>query len=314
MEFQRPPAELMPFGLRALKAIAMANGVFDARERSLLETAQRLFGSDADLDALAPIEPAELAEKITQPALRKQLLRAMVLVSLIDGEASPEESALVERFAAALEVETKDLELLRHLADKSLLRARFDLARRFFAREKMQELTRERGLGWLAKTLATMAGLAENKELAARYRALREYPEGSLGRAYAHFVDSNGYSFPGEKGSPPEPIFFHDLTHVLTGYGTNPRGELQVLAFHAGCRREEKDPFAFLLFGVAEFHLGIALSPVATGSKLEVDPPELFAALQRGLACTIDPTDGWDPWAVMDRPLAELRAQYHIAP
>lgn len=312
MDFQRPPPDVLPYGLRALKMIAMANGRFDDSERSLLDTAQRLFGARHDLDALAPIEPAELAAHVTDPALRKQLLRAMVVLSLIDGEASPEEATLVEAFAAALGLTTADLTALRHLADKRMLRARFDIARRFFAREKLIEFTKEKGVGWLARSLAAMAGLREDAEIANRYRALARCPEGSLGRGYADFITRNQFSFPGEKGSPPEIIALHDLTHVLSGYDTDPHGELQVLAFHAGCQREEKDPFGFLMFGIAEFHLGLAMSPVATGSRGQLDPAEVFAALQRGMACKIDPTDGWDPWPVMDRPLSELRAEYGI--
>lgn len=314
MEIHRPPPELLPYGLRALKMIATANGVFDESERDLLMTAQSIFGSQHDLDTLPPITPAELAAAITPPGLRRQLVRGMVVVSLIDGEASPEEAALVERFADALGVATPDLVALRHLADRSLLRARFDIARRFFAREKVIEATKEKGLGWLASALAAMAGIREDAALAARYRALGQYPAGTLGRGYFDFVRGNQFSLPGEKGSPPEIITFHDMTHVLSGYGTDPKGELQVLAFHAGCRREEKDPFGFLMFGIAEFHLGLSMSPVATGSRMQLDPAALFAALQRGAACTIDPTDGWDPWAVMDRPLDELRAEYRISP
>lgn len=314
MDFQRPPPELLPYGLRALKMVAMANGVFDDSERHLLTTAMHLFGADLDLDALAPIEPDELASRITDPALKKQLVRAMVIVSLIDGDASPEEATLVERFAAALAIDTADLTALRHLADKSLLRARYDIARRFFAREKVIEFTKQKGVGWLASAIAAMAGLREDSALADRYRALGELPPGSLGRGYFDFIRGQGFSFPGEKGSPPEIISLHDLTHVLSGYGTDPHGELSVLAFHAGCRREEKDPFGFILFGIAEFHLGIAMSPVATGSRGALDPVAVFAALQRGLACKIDPTDGWDPWPVMHRPLVELRAEYGISP
>ncbi|MCC6648474.1 MAG: hypothetical protein IT374_23260 [Polyangiaceae bacterium] len=312
MEFQRPPPDVLPHGLRVLKMLAMADGRFDASERALLETAQRLFGGDHDLDALTAISPDELARRVQGPALRRQLVRAMVIVSLVDGEVSTEEARMLEIYAGALGVDTPDLTLMRHLADRHLVRARFDLARRFFAREKMIELTREKGLGWLARSLAAMAGLREDAEIAGRYRALAGCPEGSLGRAYAEFVTSNGFSFPGEKGSPPEVITLHDLTHVLSGYGTDPHGELEVLAFHAGCQREEKDPFAFLMFGIAEFHLGIAVSPVATGARGMLDPPRVFAALQRGLACKIDPTDGWDPWPLMDRPLVELRAEVGI--
>ena len=314
MELHRPPPELVPFGLRAMKMIAAADGVFSDAERGLLATAQSVFGTHHDVDALGPIEPDELAHQLTDPALRRQIVRGMVVLSLIDGEASPAEASTVERFAAALGIETQDLGALRRLADKSLIRARFDIARRFWAREKGLELARERGLGWVVSTLAAMAGLREDAATASRYRALTEAPPGSLGRGYADFIAKNGFTFPGEKGSPPEMIALHDLTHVLSGYDTDPEGELQVLAFHAGCRREEKDPFAFLMFGIAEFHLGLALSPVTTASRGHFDPAKVLRALQRGAACRIDPTDGWDPWPVMREPLDALRERYGIRP
>jgi tellurite resistance protein len=314
MELYRPSPELVPFGLRAMKMVACADGTFSDAERSLLATAQSVFGTDLDVDALAPLEPEELARRLVDPAARRQIVRGMVVLSLMDGEASQAEAALVERFARALEVKSDDLGALRKLADNSLLRARFDIARRFWARDKGLELAKEKGLGWVARSLAAMAGLREDAAIAARYRALEGAPVGSLGRGYVDFIRGNGFSFPGQKGSPPELIALHDLTHVLSGYSTDPEGELQVLAFHAGCRREEKDPFSFLMFGIAEFHLGLAMSPVATGSKGKLDPVLVFRALERGAACRIDPTDGWDPWPRMNEPLAALRAEYGIGP
>lgn len=312
MQLHSPPQELIPFGLRAMKMVATADGTFSEAERNLLATAQGVFGSHHDLDALPPIDPEELARHIVEPALRRQIVRGMVVLSLIDGEASEAEAALIERFAEALEVESNDLRALRKLADEHLLRARFDIARRFWAGEKILETTREKGLGWLVRSLAAMAGLREDEGIASRYRALEECPPGSLGRGYFDFIKSNGFSFPGEKGSPPEIISLHDMTHVLSGYHTDPEGELQVLAFHAGCRREEKDPFSFIMFGIAEFHLGLAMSPVATGSRGKADPALMFRALERGAACRIDPTEGWDPWEVMNEQLTTLRARYGI--
>jgi tellurite resistance protein len=314
MQLHRPPPEIVPYGLRALKMIACADGAFSDTERSLLATVQSIFGTAVDLDSLSPIEPEELARHIVEPAHRRQFVRGMIVLSIIDGEASPAEAALVERFARALEIDSKDLVALRHLAGKHLVRARFDIARRFFAAEKMREYAREKGLGWFLRTVAAMTGLREDEGIARRYRALKDAPAGSLGRAYADFITSNGYSFPGEKGSPPEFIALHDLTHVLSGYRTDPEGELQVLGFHAGCRREEKDPFSFLMFGIAEFHLGLAMSPVATGSHGKLDPTLMFRAIERGSKCTIDPTDGWDPWPVMNEPLEDLRKRYGISP
>jgi hypothetical protein len=297
-----------------MKMIATANGVFDDAERHLLATAQSVFGTNVDIDALPPIEPEELARHIVEPGHRRQIVRGMVVLSLVDGEASAEEASLVEGFAAALGVASPDLETLRRIADGSLLRARYDIARRFFAREKAIELAKERGVFWLVRSLVAMAGIREDREISARFRALEGCAEGTLGHGYVRFIRDNDFSFPGELGSPPEVIAFHDLTHVLSGYGTDPEGELEVLAFHAGCRREDKDPFSFLMFGIAEFHLGLAMSPVATGTKGKLDPVRLFAALQRGAACTIDPTDGWDPWPVMNEPLDALRERYGITP
>jgi tellurite resistance protein len=314
MELHIPPPEVIPYGLRALKAIATANGTFDESERALLRTAQEVFGSSHDLDALGPIEPEELARHVVDPALRRQLVRGMIIVSIIDGEASPEEARLVERYAAALGIDSPDLVALRHIADGRLLLARFDIGRRFFARDKMTELTKQKGFGWLAKTIAAFAGIAEDRVIAARYRALEHAPAGSLGRAYFDFARTNQFALPGEKGGGPEALVFHDLTHVLSGYGTDPAGEAQVLAFHAGCRREENDPFSFLMFGIAEFQLDIPMSPIAAGTRGAFDPRQMFRALQRGHACTIDPTVGWDPWPVIERPLEELRAEYRIPP
>lgn len=45
----------------------------------------------------------------------------MVVLSLIDCEASPAEAAIVERFAVALDVASDDLGALRNLADKQTI-------------------------------------------------------------------------------------------------------------------------------------------------------------------------------------------------
>ena len=314
MDLYLPPTTLLPFGMRAMKMIAEADGTFGAEERDLIQTAQRLFRVEIPLEELTPITPAELAAQIAHPALRKQLVRGMTLLTLIDGEASPEEVSLVSAFADAMEVDSADLEAIRHLAGGQMMRARFDVMRRFWAREKIQEFAKEKGMRWVASTLLAMANLKEDTAMAARYRALGECPEGSFGRGYFDFITQNEFSFPGERGSPPEPISLHDMTHVLSGYGTDPAGELQVLGFHAGCRGEEKDPFSFLLFGVVQFHMGVRLTPVAHAERGFLDPGKVLAAVMRGKACAIDPTDGWDPWPHMNRSLTELRDELGIPP
>ncbi len=313
MELLIPPPELVPFGLRAMKMVAMADGTFAAQERALLDAAQRLFGTAHDVDALRPITPEELAAALGDPRARRQIVYGMLLLALADGEATPEESAVVEAFARGLGVDAHEVSTFRRLSEGRLMLARLDVARRFWVRAHILEKARAGGFRWVARTMAAFAGIREDTALAARYRALADYPAGSLGRAYFDFIRGNQFSFPGEKGSPPEPIVIHDLTHVLSGYGTEPADEICVTAFHAGYRREE--PFTFLLFSMMQFNLGIAVTPITPGVTLHFDPPRVLAALVRGSRMNADLTDGsWDPWADLPRPLEEVRKKYGIAP
>ena len=76
--------------------------------------------------------------------------------------------------------------------------------------------------------------------------ALAALPDGSLGRAYLAFMESENLSADGlvmasqmekEPMSPDVELFAarmrdaHDLTHILTGYGRDPLGELCLLTF-----------------------------------------------------------------------------------
>jgi tellurite resistance protein len=314
MELLIPPPEVVPFGLRALKMVAVADGEFGDRERALLMAAQRMFGTDHDVDALAPITPAELAAALPDnPVLRKQLVFAMLVLSLADGEASPEEAKVVASFRDALGVDAHEVDTFRKVADGQLTMARLDVMRRFWARDHVVTKLKEKGGRWLVRAIATFAKLADDPKLAAEYQALETYPEGTLGREYARFMRDNGFSMPGEKGGAPEVIIIHDLTHVLSGYGTDAAGEICVTAFHAGYRR--KEPFTWILFSMMQFNLGIGMTPLAETARLQFDAPRALEALRRGAAMNADLTDGsWDYRADMKLPLAEVRAKYGIAP
>jgi hypothetical protein len=157
----------------------------------------------------------------------------------------------------------------------------------------------------------SVSGLGgRNQPLAARYRALEGCAAGTLGRAfYDHFID-NGFKFAGEPGGIP--MIFHDLGHVLAGYGTDPQSEIQQAAFQAGFAR--RDGFSFLLFGILQFHLGMRVTPVAKGYRGLFDVPLVMTALARGAACKVDLSEGYDLFANQDRPLEEVRAELGIPP
>ncbi|HEX5655971.1 MAG TPA: hypothetical protein VFX59_02200 [Polyangiales bacterium] len=108
------------------------------------------------------------------------------------------------------------------------------------------------------------------------------------------------------------PLPFHDLGHVLAGYGTDPQSEIQQAAFQAGFARN--DGFTFLLFGIMQFHLGLQVTPVADGHHGLFDVPRVLEALGRGAACKVDVTQGYDLFANQDRALDDVRAELGIPP
>ena len=70
--------------LRALKTIALADGIFESRQREFVEKHQKDFGLDTNLDALAPISPDELAAAIPNSDTRLAIVQRMVIVALLD--------------------------------------------------------------------------------------------------------------------------------------------------------------------------------------------------------------------------------------
>src|SRR6185295_11596906 len=246
MELKKPSPEQAYWGLRAMKTVALANGELDASEVNLLDTTQQILGTPYPLDKLDPITPAELASAFPDPQLRNQLVNGLIVMSLIDRTADPQETALVEQFAQALAVSAPEVKTLRNVLEKGIIQLRLDLARRFWVRGKLKAVWNEEGLGGIFKVVGGMLGQYHNASLAARYQALEQYPAGTLGRAYWEYCRKNGFALPGEKGGPPEFVVFHDMTHVLAGYDTDPEGEVQVACFSAGYRR--RDPFLFVFF------------------------------------------------------------------
>ena len=105
---------------------------------------------------------------------------------------------------------------------------------------------------------------------------------------------------------------WHDLSHVLAGYGTTPEGEVAVVSFIAGYRRE--DPFFWVFTIALQFHLGIKVSPYSPNLTGHFDPALVLGAMQRGMAMTHDLSTGWDYWPDLPLPLDDVRRKYGVAP
>lgn len=313
MQLILPTPEQGVLGLRALYSVAALDGPPNPEERSILEAARRLSQADCHLDLLEPITPEALAAAFpTDGHLRWQLTCALALVSMADRDPTPDEAALVDRFARALGVDNDMVGTVRKLAHAHLTLARIDIYRRFWGRAVIMEKIRNEGWSGFVETVRALRRKEENPELTARYRALGELPEGTLGRGYFDFITASGFSFPGELGHGPELIAQHDLAHVLGGYGSSTHEEMAIAFFSAGFRRE--NPMTFVLLSMMQLHLGIATmpgQPVHTGG---LDMRVCLEALQRGAAMTFDLSGPWDYWAVIDRPLDELRREFGIPP
>jgi hypothetical protein len=313
MQFKRPRGDEAFVGLAALKYLALGESAeIGPAERGMMAAVQQAFDTHHDLDRIEPLGPDEVAARIVDPQIREQLVCALIVGSMIDGEATASEAKVVDRFARALGVQEKSVADLRHLSRHQHLVLRFDLMRRFWAIEKLRERIREEGLGAAVNMIRATAGRFEDPAMARRFLALRSLPDGTLGREYLRFLARNGWPLPGEKGAQSDIIVTHDMTHVLGEYGTDPAGEVETACFTAGHRR--KEPFTMVMFVLLQFHAGVRMTPGAKAERGFFDVGRALAAIERGAAMNVDLSEGWSYWDVIDVPVEELRRRYGIPP
>lgn len=298
----------LPIALRALRTVALKNGVFTETERDFIEALAHVHGGDVNVDQLAPISAADVAARVIDPHHKKRLVQLALVTALIEGE--PDHATLEEirGLAAALDIQDSGLEVLREVIDGHMFMARFDLLRRL--RKTM--VPKDMGVAKLMKQMLPFLGIGSNPETAAKYRALEACAPGTFGRAFFDHYVEHGFAFPGEKHGIVERGTFHDAGHVLSGYDVTPAGEIQQASFQAGFMRN--DGFIVLLFGLMQFHMGLRITPIAKAEHGYFDVKKVIRAAERGAACKVDLSDNWDLFAVANVPLSELRESYGVPP
>jgi hypothetical protein len=295
--------------LGALHAVAAAEPPVTPDELQWILASARALGVEPD-GSERPWSPAEVAGVLVDPDARLRVLQVMMLTAMVDRNISPAEAAAVRSFAEAFQVDEPRVESMRLVAEGNTLRAWLGLARRGSARSDVERILEREGLRGIWRVVGPLLGLVRDPEKARRFNDLGKLPEGTLGRAYWTFLVSNGLPFPGEAMAVPESGLWHDLSHVLGGYGVDPDGEVQVVSFIAGYRRE--DPFFWLFTIALQFHLGLRVSPYSQGGVGHFQPALVYQALERGMAMNTDLSLGWDPWPHFPRPLADVRAELGI--
>jgi hypothetical protein len=316
MRLMQPDPAAALVGLRAMKMVANASGAIGPSQRALMEAARRvILRIDADIDALPPISPAELAAGFPSPELRHQFVNGMLVTALADGVPAPETVAKVEEFAEALGISTPEVTDLRRLTEGHMLVFKLDFLRRSQVGEIMRNQLDQHGVLGLAKGVLGLRGLMEDTALAARYRAWEDLPEDTLGHTLLRFYRHNGFSLPGERGGFPEAGLYHDFSHVLGGYDTDPEGEVQVASFSAGYKRRRA--FYVVLFAVMIFSAGVNVRPTAGNVTIGVlgkpgMADRMFAAMERGNKVSVDLSDKWDYWPYAGLPIDEARQRLNV--
>lgn len=311
MELITPSPEVAHAALRALKTVALIDGDAHELEQRFFASVQELILKTSSFDAVEPIAPSDLRELVTDREIRERILSACIVMALIDSDLVAAEGALLEEIAEAFELSSHALRDIQRLLDRSFLLARIDVARRSFLGQRGRAYIADNGITGVARTVRALLGI-ENPKLAARYQALEQSPRGTLGREYFEFVRRSGFALPGEKGGAPEVVVFHDCLHVLGAYQTSSIEETQIASFQAGML--DKDPIFGLLFMLAQFHIGVQITPITAAEKGVAVPELMMTAFVRGTQVNRNMCVDWTPQQDFDRTLTELRAAYNIQP
>ena len=322
MDFLRPGPELAPHALRAMTMVTRAATSGLARpQRAMLDAAQTLvLETNLDIETLSPIESEELASHCDDPAQAKQLIRMMITMSLADGPPSQEQIGLLNSFAAALRVSEPALKVIGHLAKNRLLLFRLAFVRRSHLRIYMRNSYRLLGgVVPVIKAILRFRGvIREDSALAARFHALEDLPESTLGHQFFRHCQKASLPFSGEKGGFPAGALYHDFTHVLAGYDTTPEGEMKAAAFQAGFTQHDADFFTALFaivihtagINLAPFPMPILLGRIGQGT-LAVD---VLRALERGASMKVDLGNDWNFWDYVELPIDEVRDRLGVSP
>lgn len=297
--------------LGAMRGVAETGArLSDADTRALSAASLYMFGQMQPLDiaSLKPVAPAALAAAVSDPALREDALKFATIMAFVDGTLDKAKIAKAIDYAKALGLHERYIDEIAEAAAGHVKEALADMTR-----ANMVSIT---GKAWKdadATAWLMPYGKAPDPALADRCRKLGTLPQDSFGHAFYIHYTSNGYDFPGEaNGLNAAFALPHDTVHVVTGYGTTPRGELLASTFTAAMHPHF--PMAgHILPVIFSWQLDVQINPVAKDAAGALDPVEFWHAYAGGKTATIDTfAPGWDFWTYVEMPLRVLRKQWAI--
>jgi hypothetical protein len=297
--------------LGAMRAVAETGGAASDADRAAVEGCARfIFGGEGPgtWDAVAPVAAPALAAVLRGKGLAEDALKFLTVMALVDGRLDTGKIAAVLGYARALGLDARYVDEITEAAQGRVQAAMADMTR-----ANMESVTGRPWTGLDAAAWLTPYGAHPDPALAARFEALRDLPEASFGQAYWRHFTANGYAFPGRPGALNAAFAIpHDSAHVLTGYGTTPRGELLVSTFTAAMHRV--NPMSgHILPVIFSWHLKLQINAVAKDAAGALDPPAFWKAWAAGAAARVDTfAAGWDFWGSVGTPLVALRERWAI--
>jgi len=295
---------------RALRTALNPSAVpLEPAERRFLETYSVITGHPLQADP-ALISPEEV--RVEGAHRRKRLIQLAAMAALLSNPLRPGSVRFVKALGGVLGAYDPVIPVLEAVLAGRSLRARF-LSMRRWARVFLKEAYRAEGFAGVARFFAASFLKARvNKDKLWSYKKLGLLPEGTLGRAFWAHMTERGFGLPGEPAGLPDAFAYHDISHVLNGYDTDPDGEIQQGSFQGGNRRE--DGFFFIQFVLLQFHHGIRLTPIAKAQVGFFDPAKVLWAIHRGARCNVDLTHRWNQWPLLALRLEDARGQIGLLP
>jgi len=283
--------------------------------------ASGVHGVDVDCATLEPLSAEELAVEVPNQEQARQFVQDAVTLELLLHPLPKSVEHNVERYAATLGVDHRLFDATRDLAHGHLALMQADIERNSWYTTQTVKGILHGHLWELARSKGAYLGAPPDRAIARRWESLADHAPGTLGRSVADFYEAHHFPFPGERHGIYELGAHHDFVHVLADYTTSPEGEIDVFAFIAATMA---DPKGFTLFA---FTLGLFQNASITrvsGRKVKIaradtlDDPgavDRYAdALRRATRCTVDVMGGIDHFALADRQLEDLRAEFDIVP
>jgi hypothetical protein len=316
-----------------VSAAAPPGGLTEVQRAVLNAHVASMTEHPVDVTSVPAIGPKEFAEglRYRNEAFRERMVQIMLLAEMLLVPIPREVSERVETYAAWLGVGDDMIKVVRRIANGSLGLALIDFQRSGYFERMLAEppehlhTTRALDEAWEAA--------CSDDELYARWAALDQCPEGSLGLGVWRFYRARGFAFPGRPESAPPLLAQHDWIHVLADYGSTVESEIEVFGLIS---RANDDPGAFSLLAMV---LGLFETGYLYGAAkgfFEYDRGHLSRDVDRMAVRLADATYrgailakhvndsgrgskatdllAVDWFAHADRPIDDVRAEYGLPP